>query len=132
MGENLAYFCDKDGPGNTSQVPHPVGADSSIFCPDFDDSEGLLKVLNLFSRQFKNHQIVFPAQKWSFAFLVTNWLYKIIGDDSLDISGDSFLIELAKTYVNVSLFVVKGDDRHFGVCHLRQMLYLCHFLESVV
>ncbi len=61
---------DQDGPGNTSQIAHPVGADSSVFGPDFDDSEGLLEVFGLFPSQLEDHKIVFSADQGGPALFV--------------------------------------------------------------
>lgn len=70
VGEDLAYFGDKDGPGDTAEVSHDVGADSSVFGPYFDDPESFFEVVELFACVFEYHEVVLPAEEGGLALVV--------------------------------------------------------------
>lgn len=115
VGEDLADFGDEDGPGDTTEVPHTVGADASVFGPHFHQSQGFLEVLDLFPRQLQNHQIILPTQDRRLTPLISYRLHQIIRNNPLNIPRHRLLIQLTKTDINIGLSIIKGDDRHFGV-----------------
>ena len=90
--EYLTDLGDQDGPGNTSQITHPVGADSSVFGPDFDDSEGLLEVFGLFPSQLEDHKIVFSADQGGPALFVLDGAEKVCGYIFFNVSGYCFCL----------------------------------------
>lgn len=38
VGEDLAYFGNKDSPRDTSKIAHDIGTNASIFGPNLDNS----------------------------------------------------------------------------------------------
>jgi hypothetical protein len=132
MWEDLADFGDEDGPGNTTKVAHTIGGNASIFGPDLHHSESFLEIFDLFSSKFQNHQVIFPTKKRSLTLLISNRLNKIIGNDSLNISGYSLLIKLTKTDINISITIDKSDDGYLSVGNFGQMLDLFVSLELLV
>lgn len=132
MWEDLADFGDEDGPGNTTKVAHTIGGNASVFGPNLHDSEGFLEVFDLFCSKFQDHQVIFPTQQRSLTLLISNRLNKIIGNDSLNISGDSLLIKLAKTDIDISITVDKSYDGHLSVGNFGQMLDLFVSFELLV
>lgn len=45
--ENLTNFSKHNSPRDTTQKSHGVGAESSVFCPNFNDTKSLLEVFQL-------------------------------------------------------------------------------------
>jgi hypothetical protein len=70
VGEDLAYFGNKDGPWDTTEVAHDIGADASVFGPNLDHSKGFLEVVKLFGCVFEYHKVILPTEERGLALIV--------------------------------------------------------------
>ncbi len=115
VGEDLAYFGDKDGPRNTTEVAHNVGADASIFGPDLYDSQGFLEVVELFGCVFEYHEVILPAEERGLALVILDGAEQVEGDDFFNVPWYGLSLQLTETDIDLNVLVCEGDDRYFGI-----------------
>lgn len=131
VGEYLADFGDQDGPGDTAQVAHTVGTDASVLGPDLNDPQGLLEVLSLLARELDNHKVVLSSDQGSPTLFVLYGAEQVQTNHLFDVARHCLCLQLAKTDIDLDLFVLKGDDGHLGVDPGRQVPYFAPGQQTI-
>lgn len=115
MRENLADLSNKYGPGDTTQVPHCIGADSPILGPYLDHPQCLFEVLSLFTSELKYHQVVLPTKQRGPTLIILDSIQQIHRDNLLYVPRYGLSLQLTEADIDLNLLICESDDRYLGI-----------------